>query len=143
MCHARGSNPCGCLHEPLVSYRINRQVSGWILPPLMIRAFGAHCQGRHPTAVHVERGGPGVKLVIAQKRRFVISITYSAERLRNTRLRWRETAMKTIAASIFALAIIAASATAIIMGLKPQYATAAAELASDTPIYRTNLQSVW
>jgi hypothetical protein len=29
--------------EPLVSYRINRQLSGWILPPLMIRAFGAHC----------------------------------------------------------------------------------------------------
>jgi len=28
--------------KPLVSYRINRQLSGWILPPLMIRAFGAH-----------------------------------------------------------------------------------------------------
>jgi len=25
-------------------YRINRQLSGWILPPLMIRTFGAHCQ---------------------------------------------------------------------------------------------------
>jgi hypothetical protein len=23
-------------------YRINRQLSGWIPPPLMIRAFGAH-----------------------------------------------------------------------------------------------------
>jgi hypothetical protein len=31
-------------HKPLVSYRINRQLSGWILPPLMIRALGAHCQ---------------------------------------------------------------------------------------------------
>jgi hypothetical protein len=41
---SRGSNPRGCPHEPLVSYRINRQLSGWILPPLMIRAFGAHCQ---------------------------------------------------------------------------------------------------
>jgi hypothetical protein len=30
--------------KPLVSYRINRQVSGWIPPPQMIRAFGAHCQ---------------------------------------------------------------------------------------------------
>src|SRR6185436_14208024 len=40
---SRGSNPCRCPHEPLVSYRINRQLSGWILPPLMIRAFGAHC----------------------------------------------------------------------------------------------------
>jgi hypothetical protein len=41
---SRGSNPCGYPHEPLVSYQINRQLSGWILPPLMIRAFGAHCQ---------------------------------------------------------------------------------------------------
>jgi hypothetical protein len=36
------SSPCGYPHKPLVSYRINRQLSGWILPPLMIRAFGAH-----------------------------------------------------------------------------------------------------
>jgi hypothetical protein len=28
----------------LVSYRINRQLSGWNLPSLMIRAFGAHGQ---------------------------------------------------------------------------------------------------
>src|ERR1700687_4857472 len=41
---SRGSNPCGCPHEPLISYRINRQFSGWNLPPLMIRVFGAHCQ---------------------------------------------------------------------------------------------------
>ena len=40
---SRGSNPCGYPHKPLVSYRINRQLSGWILSPLMIRAFGAHC----------------------------------------------------------------------------------------------------
>src|SRR5580692_8558514 len=56
---SRGSNPCGYPHKPLVSYRINRQLSGWIPPPLMIRAFGAHCQegtshrspssGRNPT----------------------------------------------------------------------------------------------
>jgi hypothetical protein len=32
--------------EPLVSYQINRQLSGWNLPPLVIRAFGAHCQQR-------------------------------------------------------------------------------------------------
>jgi hypothetical protein len=36
----------GYPHEPLVSYRINRQLSGWILPPLMIRVFGAHCHFR-------------------------------------------------------------------------------------------------
>jgi hypothetical protein len=41
---SRGSSPSGCPAEPLVSYQINRQLSGWILPPLMIRAFGAHCQ---------------------------------------------------------------------------------------------------
>jgi hypothetical protein len=41
---SRGSSPAGCPAEPLVSYQINRQLSGWILPPLMIRAFGAHCQ---------------------------------------------------------------------------------------------------
>ena len=28
---------------PLVSYQINRQLSGWYLPPLVFRAFGAHC----------------------------------------------------------------------------------------------------
>jgi hypothetical protein len=41
---SRGSSPCGCPHEPLVSYRINRQLSVWNLPPLVIRALGAHCQ---------------------------------------------------------------------------------------------------
>jgi|SRR6516164_4424804 len=41
---SRGSNPCSCPDEPLVSYRINRQLSGWNPPPLMMRAFGAHCQ---------------------------------------------------------------------------------------------------
>ena len=43
---SRGSSPAGCPAEPLVSYRINRQFSGWNLPPLMIRAFGAHGQDR-------------------------------------------------------------------------------------------------
>src|SRR5262249_48849926 len=40
---SRGSSPCRYPHEPDVSDRINRQLSGWILPPLLIRAFGAHC----------------------------------------------------------------------------------------------------
>src|ERR1700730_1363336 len=30
--------------KPLVSYQINRQLSGWNLPPQVIRAFGAHGQ---------------------------------------------------------------------------------------------------
>jgi hypothetical protein len=40
---SRGSSPSGYPAEPLVSYQINRQLSGWNLPPLVIRAFGAHC----------------------------------------------------------------------------------------------------
>ena len=44
---SRGSSPAGYPTEPLVSYQINRQLSGWNLPPLVIRAFGAHCQSRH------------------------------------------------------------------------------------------------
>jgi hypothetical protein len=31
----------------LVSYQTNRQLSGWNLPPQVIRAFGAHSQTRH------------------------------------------------------------------------------------------------
>src|ERR1700675_1668355 len=42
---SRGSSPAGYPAEPLVSYQINRQLSGWNLPPLVIRAFGAHCHG--------------------------------------------------------------------------------------------------
>jgi DNA-binding LacI/PurR family transcriptional regulator len=30
--------------EPLVSFQINRQLSGWNLPPLIVRAFRAHGQ---------------------------------------------------------------------------------------------------
>jgi hypothetical protein len=41
---SRGSSPAGYPAKPLVSFRINRQLSGWNLPPLMIRAFGAHGQ---------------------------------------------------------------------------------------------------
>src|SRR5829696_5217685 len=43
---SRGSGPSGYPAEPLVSYQINRQLSGWNLPPLVIRAFGAHCHYR-------------------------------------------------------------------------------------------------
>src|ERR1700694_2715003 len=41
---SRGSGPSGYPAEPLVSFQINRQLSGWILLPQLIRAFGAHCQ---------------------------------------------------------------------------------------------------
>jgi hypothetical protein len=47
---SRGSSPASYPAEPLVSYQINRQLSGWHLPPLVIRAFGAHGQNR-PSSV--------------------------------------------------------------------------------------------
>jgi hypothetical protein len=47
---SRGSSPSGYPAEPLVSYQINRQLSGWNLPPLVIRAFGAHCQSATSTS---------------------------------------------------------------------------------------------
>jgi hypothetical protein len=37
----RAFHAAGYPAKPLVSFRINRQLSGWNLPPLMIRAFGA------------------------------------------------------------------------------------------------------
>ena len=43
---SRGSSPSGCPAELLVSFQFNRQLSGWNLPPLVIRAFGAHGQIR-------------------------------------------------------------------------------------------------
>ena len=46
---SRGSSPAGYPTEPLVSYQINRQLSGWNLPPLVFRAFGAHCHERTST----------------------------------------------------------------------------------------------
>jgi hypothetical protein len=38
--------PSGYPAKLLVSFQINRQLSGWNLPPQMIRAFGAHGQLR-------------------------------------------------------------------------------------------------
>src|SRR4051812_25155380 len=42
----RGFDQAGCPARPLVSYQINRQLSGWNLPPLVIRAVGAHREMR-------------------------------------------------------------------------------------------------
>src|SRR5271165_7213553 len=39
---SRGSDPASHPTRPLVSYQINRQLSGWNLPPLVKRAFGTH-----------------------------------------------------------------------------------------------------
>jgi hypothetical protein len=43
---SRGSSPAGYPAKPLVSFRTNRQLSGWNPPPQVFRAFGAHCQVR-------------------------------------------------------------------------------------------------
>ncbi len=40
---ARGFETASYLTAPLVSYQINRQLSGWYLPPLVFRAVGAYC----------------------------------------------------------------------------------------------------
>jgi hypothetical protein len=39
---SRGFGPASYPTEPLVSYQTYRQLSGWILPPLVNRAIGAH-----------------------------------------------------------------------------------------------------
>ena len=39
---SQGFDPTGRPVKPLASYQINRQLSGWNLPPLVTRAFGAH-----------------------------------------------------------------------------------------------------
>src|SRR3954449_12774787 len=43
---SRGSSPVSCPTKPLVSYRSNRQLSGWNPPPVVIRAVGAHVESR-------------------------------------------------------------------------------------------------
>jgi hypothetical protein len=43
---SRGSSPASYPTRPPASFRINRQLSAWNPPPLMIRAFGAHCHIR-------------------------------------------------------------------------------------------------
>jgi hypothetical protein len=43
---SRGFDPAGYPTKPLVSYQSNRQFPGWILPPLVIRALGAHCKSQ-------------------------------------------------------------------------------------------------
>jgi hypothetical protein len=64
---SRGSDPSGCPAEPLVSYRTYRQLSGWNLPPLMVRAFGAHGVSRTSRGYHrrtdfePDRTSPGAR----------------------------------------------------------------------------------
>ena len=41
---SRGFDPTGYPIEPLVSYHVYRQLHGWVLPPLVICALGAHTE---------------------------------------------------------------------------------------------------
>jgi hypothetical protein len=52
---SRGFDPTGCPVEPLVSFRINRQLSGWNLPPLVMRAVEAHSCRHHSLAARRSR----------------------------------------------------------------------------------------
>src|ERR1700694_5447783 len=53
---SRGSSPSGYPAEPLVSFQINRQLSGWNPPPLVIRAFGAHGHRMTPNQTLLDVG---------------------------------------------------------------------------------------
>jgi len=53
---SRGSSPAGYPTKPLVSYQINRQLSGWILPPLVI----SRLRGARPTADMCNEGLPAL-----------------------------------------------------------------------------------
>ena len=55
---SRGSSSSGYPAEPLVSFQINRQLSGWNLPPLIIRAFGAHGHWRTNSGCNDQNRGP-------------------------------------------------------------------------------------
>jgi len=46
----RGFGPASYPAKSLASYRTNRQLSGWNLPPLLARAVGAH--GHHRAKGH-------------------------------------------------------------------------------------------
>jgi hypothetical protein len=48
------------LRLPLVSFQINRQLSGWILPPLIIRAFGRTAKRRHASVAQRSIMGAGI-----------------------------------------------------------------------------------
>jgi hypothetical protein len=54
---SRGSGPSDCSSKPLVSYQVNRQLSGWNLPPMETRALEAHHRASHRPAASSARHG--------------------------------------------------------------------------------------
>src|SRR5262245_26317423 len=75
---SRGSDLLSYPGKSLVSFRINRQLSGWNPPPQVIRAFGAHDPNRTFTGrallVLVE-GGPSAGLGWRSDARSALSAT--------------------------------------------------------------------
>ena len=61
---SRGSGPASRPAKPLVSYQINRQLSGWNLPPLVIRAFGAHRTDMEHTERYFQKIATTWKIVL-------------------------------------------------------------------------------
>jgi hypothetical protein len=63
---SRGSSPASYPAKPLVSYQIDRQLSGLNLPPQVIRAFGAHGQVLiHPITILSTLPSAGVGALLA------------------------------------------------------------------------------
>src|SRR5271170_7848869 len=54
---SRGSGPEGYPPKPLVSFRSYRLLSGWNLPPLVLRAFGAHWKSLEEKGLDLEMLG--------------------------------------------------------------------------------------
>jgi hypothetical protein len=57
---SRGSSPASYPTKPLVSFQINRQLSGWILPPLMIAPSGRTAKRRHASVAQRSIMGAGI-----------------------------------------------------------------------------------
>src|SRR5262249_26709473 len=60
---SRGFDPASYPAKPLVSYQTYRQLSGWILPPLVIRAFSGHTsyQGISCCQRQVQQNAPEIR----------------------------------------------------------------------------------
>src|ERR1019366_7931096 len=90
---SRGSSPAGYPTEPLVSYQINRQLSGWNLPPLVIRAFGANGQTRRFRTA-TEESGPLPITDIRCQRLTLIGLDLTVRRYARSRTGYQNTLVR-------------------------------------------------
>src|SRR5208282_5950240 len=61
---SRGFSPASRPARPLVSYQINRQLSGWNPPPQVTRAFGAHRTNMEHTERYFQKVATTRKIVL-------------------------------------------------------------------------------